>query len=153
MSDENAKIRASPTNRRELPASQDKLQKIQVGLQGAFAIWPSNVEQLMKNQEDLTFLHSMKTDRKATFGALDKMTAAREKRKEARLSAENDRKRMYEERHPHLREPSAAEEVSIVMMMNLCSSLPNSDHTSVSKRPAPQFSFLMTSRNVPSWCH
>ena len=51
----------------------------------------------MKNQEDLTFLHSMKTDRKATFGALDKMTAAREKRKEARLSAENDRKRMYEE--------------------------------------------------------
>ena len=109
LSDENAKMRAIPKNRRDLPSSQEKLRKMQFKLQETFAIWPCNVEQLMKNQEDLAFLHSMKTDRKATFGALDKPNAAKEKRKEARLSAENGRKRKYEE------QASTSQKISTVL--------------------------------------
>ncbi|KAJ7985890.1 hypothetical protein DPEC_G00345160 [Dallia pectoralis] len=45
-----------------------------------FLLWPPNVEKLIDNPEDLVFLASMKTDRVATFGVLDKKLQLKVKR-------------------------------------------------------------------------
>jgi len=66
--DENAKIRAIPIARRTAPATLAKLKQMDTELNKTFQLWPPNAEKLIKNQEDLQFLQSMKTDRTASFG-------------------------------------------------------------------------------------
>ncbi|KAJ4925994.1 hypothetical protein JOQ06_008179, partial [Pogonophryne albipinna] len=56
-------------------------------LDATFTLWPPNVEKLIDNPEDLAFLASMKTDRVATFGVLDKKLQLKVKRREERQAA------------------------------------------------------------------
>ncbi|KAG8171349.1 hypothetical protein JTE90_007601 [Oedothorax gibbosus] len=53
--DDNAKLRAIPCKRRETPSSLNKVKQMEDFLTKTFAIWPVNVETLMKNAEDLHF--------------------------------------------------------------------------------------------------
>ena len=96
--DDNAKIRAIPCARRLLPASVDKVKKMETKLDETFALWPSNAEELIKNAEDRAFLLSMKSDRSATFGPKDQVCAAKLKCRLTRDQAEcNRRKKMLQE--------------------------------------------------------
>lgn len=89
--DDNAKLRAIPCNRRATPASLNKVKQMEDFLTKTFPIWPVNVEKLIKNTEDLHFLHSMKADRTATFGSHDKVLAAKAKRRQVREQLEANR--------------------------------------------------------------
>ena len=95
--DENAKLRAIPVKRRDEPIYKEKVKKMEAKLLETFAVWPNNVDFLIKNPEDFAFLNSMKTDRKATFGPFDKISNAKEKRKLNRMFEENERKQRYED--------------------------------------------------------
>lgn len=88
----NAKYRAIPNSRRENPKTLEALKKHEVELSQTFRLWPPNPEKLIKNAEDRQFLHSMMTDRKATFGCFDKVLDAQTKRKEARTLSETKRR-------------------------------------------------------------
>ena len=98
LNDENAKLRAIPTIRRSLPSSIQKATAMKSKLLKTFVIWPSNVETLIKNAEDLAFLKSMKSDRSATFGAKDKNLANKINRKRKRQEMEEKRVRKEQER-------------------------------------------------------
>ncbi len=69
----------------EIAAKQ--LEKMECRLDATFPLWPPNVEKLIDNPEDLVFLDSMKTDRVATFGVLDKKRQLKVKRREERQAA------------------------------------------------------------------
>lgn len=90
--DENAKLRAIPLNRRSTPNVKSKVKQMEDKLSLIFPLWPVNVEQQMKNQEDLSFLQSMKTDRMAAFGSYDKSLKEKIKRKEHLLQQQERRK-------------------------------------------------------------
>jgi hypothetical protein len=98
--DENAKIRAIPIKRRSTAKCVAKVQKMEEKLSETFALWPADVEQLVKNTEDLQFLQSMKSDRAATFGSHDKVLSSKLKRREKRMILEQLRRErnstMYE---------------------------------------------------------
>ena len=70
--DENTKIRTIPKKRRLMPASVNKIKNMEDLLVQTFSVWPDNA-QLIKNPEDLIFLHLMKSDHLATFGSQDKV--------------------------------------------------------------------------------
>jgi len=72
---ENNKLRAINKDRRDTPASKHKLQESQRMLASTFQLLPPNVETLIKNEEDRSFLKSIKTDRAASFGSFDKVMA------------------------------------------------------------------------------
>ena len=57
--DVNPKIRAIPNNCRSMLASVDKIKKMEDLLAQTFSVWPNNAKQLIKNPEDLSFLHLM----------------------------------------------------------------------------------------------
>ncbi|KAJ8015190.1 hypothetical protein DPEC_G00023560 [Dallia pectoralis] len=57
-----------------------QLETMECRLDATFLLWPPNVEKLIDNPEDLAFLASMKTDRVATFGVLDKKLQLKVKR-------------------------------------------------------------------------
>ncbi len=65
-------------------------------LDATFPLWPPNVEKLIDNPEYLAFLASMKTDRVATFGVLDKKRQLKVKRREERQAAAAARQSRFE---------------------------------------------------------
>jgi len=73
--DDNNKLRAISKKRRDTPATLQKLEENQRMLDSTFALWPPDAETLIKNSEDLAFLHSMKGNRAASFGSFDKVLA------------------------------------------------------------------------------
>ena len=90
--DENAKIRAIPVARRSSEASTKKLTAMEEKLKTTFPLWPLNAEKLMKSQEDIQFLQSMKSDRQASFGCFDKALADRMRRRQMRAEMEARRR-------------------------------------------------------------
>ena len=89
---ENAKIRAIPVKRRSSEASLSKVKAMEDKLKTTFPLWPVNAEQLMRNQEDIQFLQSMKSDRQASFGCFDKKLADKVRRRQARTEMEARRR-------------------------------------------------------------
>lgn len=85
--DDNNKLRAISKARRNAPAAKKKVEENQHILASTFQLWPPNVETIMKNPEDLKFLHSMKSDRKASFGSFDKLLAQKVARRCLREAA------------------------------------------------------------------
>jgi hypothetical protein len=82
--EKNAKLREIPVNRRSTTAVLAKLKAMENDLQKTFPLWTRDAEKVMKSQEDIKFLMSMKTDRVASFGVHDKALASQIKRKESR---------------------------------------------------------------------
>ena len=90
--DENAKLRAIPLKRRSAPSSLKQIEDMEEKLEQTFCLWPVNAEELIKNDEDRQFLKSMKTDRKATFGPFDLLSAKKIQRKNDREQKEDERR-------------------------------------------------------------
>src|SRR6218665_2936168 len=80
---ENNQLRAINKDGRDTPASQES----QHMLASTFQLWPPNVETLIKNKEDCSFLQSMKTDRAASFGPFDKALAQKVSKRNRRAAA------------------------------------------------------------------
>jgi len=70
----NAKLREIPESCHTSENAKKKLAEVENELAKMFILWPDNVHDLVKNEEDLLFLSSMKNDRKASFGALNMLT-------------------------------------------------------------------------------
>lgn len=85
--DNNIKVRRIPVARREMSATIAKLSQQKIKLEKTFTLWPQNVEELIKNTEDLQILYSMQTNRKASFGSHDKLLALQMRRKKHRDAA------------------------------------------------------------------
>ena len=68
---ENAKLRAIPKERRSNASVVSRINAMEASLCETFPLWPADVERLIANAEDMAFLHSMKTNRTATFGSKD----------------------------------------------------------------------------------
>lgn len=116
---ENAKIRAIPVSRRGTEASLKKVQEMEEKLATTFQLWPVNVEMIIKNPEDRRFLESMKGDRSATFGPLDRVLANKIKRRQEKEKAEDDRrKRVHKE--------MASANVVVVAVSTMEANSPNS---------------------------
>ncbi|XP_034087493.1 uncharacterized protein LOC117556300 [Gymnodraco acuticeps] len=81
----NNKLRKISQAKRSSETTAKQLEKMECRLDATFPLWPPNVEKLIDNLEDLAFLASMKTDRVATFGVLDKKLQL--KRREERQAA------------------------------------------------------------------
>ena len=90
--DDNQKFRNIPINRRESLSVKTKIEKVNEELKQTFRLWPQNVEDLLKNEEDKKFLLSMQTDRTASFGPKDKSLADLIKRRQERNRDEIARK-------------------------------------------------------------
>jgi len=73
------------------------LAEVEKELAKTFILWPDNVHDLVKNEEDLLFLESMKNERKASFGALDMITKSVVDRKIAKEVAAAARKEKRQE--------------------------------------------------------
>ena len=85
--DDNNKLRAICKDRRDTPATKRRLEESQRMLASTFQLWPPNVETMIKNEEDRSFLQSMKTDRAASFGPFDKLLAQKVARRNRRAAA------------------------------------------------------------------
>ncbi|KAK5878165.1 hypothetical protein CesoFtcFv8_025599 [Champsocephalus esox] len=83
----NNKLRKISQAKRSSETTAKQLEKMECRLDATFPLWPPNVEKLIDNPEDLAFLASMKTDRVATFGVLDKKLQLKVKRREERQAA------------------------------------------------------------------
>ncbi len=83
----NNKLRKISQAKRSSEITAKQLEKMECRLDATFPLWPPNVEKLIDNPEDLAFLTSMKTDRVATFGVLDKKRQLKVKRREERQAA------------------------------------------------------------------
>ncbi len=106
--EENAKIRAIPKDRRTSQATLNKLQEMEKKLGETFQLWPANAENVIKNPEDLAFLLSMKGNRSASFGAQDKVTANKLKRRHSRQQLAEERQnkeKMRKEEAGRVRNP------------------------------------------------
>ena len=88
LHDDNAAIRAIPNKRRSTLTSSKRVKDMEAKLSETFVLWPTNVEQLMRNSEDVAFLKSMRTDRHATFGCHDKVLANRVRRRQQRQQSQ-----------------------------------------------------------------
>ena len=94
----NASLRNTPVARRSAPSTIAKLTAMDEKLRTTFRLWPANAEMTVKNAEDLAFLHSMKTDRAASFSGLDTQLAGVVRRREERLARQDSRRaRLLEE--------------------------------------------------------
>ena len=85
--DDNNKLHAISKDLRETSASEQKLFENPYMLAKTFQLWPPNVESLIKNEEDLLFLQSTKTDRAANFGPQDNVLAQKIGRRDRRSAA------------------------------------------------------------------
>ncbi|XP_033962512.1 uncharacterized protein [Pseudochaenichthys georgianus] len=83
----NNKLRKISQAKRSSETTAKQLEKMECRLDATFPLWPPNVEKLIDNPEDLAFLASMKTNRVATFGVLDKKLQLKVKRREERQAA------------------------------------------------------------------
>jgi len=94
--EKNAKLREIPVDRRSSPKVLAKLNEMEIELQKTFPLWAKDAEQAMKNSEDIKFLHSMKTDRIASFGVFHQALASQVKRKQTRLLKQTKRQEKAE---------------------------------------------------------
>ncbi|ELU15241.1 hypothetical protein CAPTEDRAFT_202292 [Capitella teleta] len=94
--EENNKLRAIPKNRRQSASTLKKLEDAKKCCQKTLQLWPKDVEHLL-NSEDCKFLQSIKTDRKATFGAVDDNLDRKNKRKAIRQEMTAKRLKKLEE--------------------------------------------------------
>ena len=85
------KVRYIDKSRKDTPATQQKLEDLQRMLATTFQLWPADVEKLIKNPQDLAFLHSMQEDRVASFGVFDRTLAQKIYRRNSREAAEAER--------------------------------------------------------------
>ncbi|KAJ4935798.1 hypothetical protein JOQ06_017325 [Pogonophryne albipinna] len=83
----NNKLRKISQAKRSSETTVKQLEKMECRLDVTFPLWPPNVEKLIDNPEDLAFLASMKTDRVATFGVLDKKQLKVKRREERQAAA------------------------------------------------------------------
>ena len=82
--------------RRDTQTALCKLEAMQSLLASTFQLWLTNADELVTNAEGLAFLHSMKGDRAASFGAYDKSLAKKISRRHVREAAALERmKRPY----------------------------------------------------------
>ena len=88
----NASLRNIPEDRRNAPSTITKLTSMDAMLRTTFRLWPANAEMIVKNAEDLAFLRSMKTDRKASFGERDAKLAGVVRRRTERLARQHSRR-------------------------------------------------------------
>jgi hypothetical protein len=65
-------------------------------LELTFKLWPANVLDVLKNDEDRAFIISMQTDRTASFGPRDKKLAGTVKRRLIREKSELERREKYQ---------------------------------------------------------
>jgi len=82
------KLRRIPVSRQDSQNSLAKLQSMDERLDKTFAVWKKDALALMKCEEDELFLKSMKSDRAASFGGVDKKKVDKDKRKEKSLREE-----------------------------------------------------------------
>ena len=64
---ENAKLRAIPKERRSNASVVSRINAKEASLCETFLLWPADLEKLIANAVDMAFLHSMETNRTATF--------------------------------------------------------------------------------------
>ena len=83
-------------DRRSSPSVQVKLKQIEIELQKTFPMWTKDAEQVMKHQEDINFLRSMKTDRIASFGVFDQALALQIQRRESRQQRQKEYRKKAE---------------------------------------------------------
>lgn len=79
--EDNSKLRAIPIARRKTSATIAKLQHHDEELSKTFQLWPRSAEKKIRIPEDVSFLQSMQTDRKASFGGVDSVLGGNQKRK------------------------------------------------------------------------
>jgi hypothetical protein len=90
---DNAKMREIPMERRKMPNAMKKVEVMNNYLEKTFCLWPAAIT--LKNQEDMAFLNSMKTDRIATFGSHDKTFTDKIKRTTERKEQEIKRRKKH----------------------------------------------------------
>ena len=83
MYEEHHKLRRVPVSGRSTKAHINKLEAMTERLETTFPLWPQDVEILIRNEEDLKFLVSMKGGRLASFGSCDTMLASKRQRSAA----------------------------------------------------------------------
>ena len=88
----NVKLRKIPLDHQQSKVTQSKLKDMESELSSTFPLWAKNADSLIKNDEDLKFLQSMKTDPTASFGAHDKKLACKLECKEKKKAKEEERK-------------------------------------------------------------
>lgn len=117
--EKNHKIRGIPTDRRSHSGTKAKLKvEVENELKKTFPLWAKDAEDCMKNQDDIKFLQSMKTDRVASFGCYDQAHAAQVNRRQVRelrqvkFKEKTDKKREIEMSIAQLASSSEEEIVS-----------------------------------------
>ena len=88
---DNNKLRQIPVSCRDSPNSLAKLQSMNESLGKTFGVWKKDALTMIKDKEDQIFLESMKSDRAASFGGVDKKKADQDRRKAKRLHEETSR--------------------------------------------------------------
>ena len=83
-------------SRRDSPNSLAKLQSMNKRLAKTFGVWKKDALTMIKNKEDQIFLESIKSDRAAFFGGVDKKKADQDRRKAKRLQKETSRQGRHE---------------------------------------------------------
>ena len=89
---ENQKLRRIPEKKRSDFSVKTKLDQYKLDLEKTFPLLNSKAESLIKNEDDLHFLQSMKTDRVASIAGFDVSTDKYHQRVAERQSAEGRRK-------------------------------------------------------------
>lgn len=92
--EENVKLRRIPKARRKTESVIIKLNDYNENISKTFPLWVKNAENVIQNVEDLAFLKSMKTDRKATIAGVDSVTLTKLKRKEEKLQNNEKRRKI-----------------------------------------------------------
>ena len=95
--EDNEKLRRIPKARRESAGVLAKIEENKKDLAKTFPLWTKDADSKIVNTEDLEFLISMKTDRKASIAGFDKISYAFHKRKEEREQKKEGRKRKNDE--------------------------------------------------------
>lgn len=130
--EKNAKIREIPVERRSSADVLARLKEVENDLQKTFPLWAVNAEQTMKNQEDIEFLKSMKTDRIASFGVHDQALSSQIQRKELRVH----KQRQFQEKAEKERELA----VETVRLLDSESSQDEDNNDEVLAIPGPSTS-------------
>ena len=83
-------------SRRDSPNSLAKLQSMNERLDKTFGVWKRDALTMIKNKEDQIFLESMKSDRAASFGGIDKKKADKDQTTVKCLLEETSRQKRHE---------------------------------------------------------
>ena len=93
---DNNKLRQIPVSCRDSPNSLAKLQSMNESLDKTFGVWKKDALTMIKHKKDQIFLESMKSNRAASFGGVDKKRADQDCRKAKRLQKETSRQECHE---------------------------------------------------------